>query len=132
MSSSNASIGRSAGKLRYGEVRGEDGAPAHSHQQVRTLAYGIEMARGFHKPREYPQLFQVRRITQRFPSLCIGIRSDRKGPCFRSFLGKRAWAILIAYHTKLNVAFGSSLFSNSGIDVKLSVVCLPGSLFSPR
>ena len=59
MSSSNASIGRSAGKLRYGEVRGEDGAPAHSHQQVRTLAYGIEMARGFHKPREYPQFFQV-------------------------------------------------------------------------
>ena len=32
----------------------------------------------------------------------------------------------------LNGRFGSSLFSNSGIDVKLSVMFLSGSLFSPR
>jgi len=32
----------------------------------------------------------------------------------------------------LNVAFGSRLFSNSGSDVKLSMLYLPGSLFSPQ
>ena len=31
-----------------------------------------------------------------------------------------------------NVAFGSRLFSNSGLDVKLSVIFLSGSLFSPQ
>ncbi len=30
------------------------------------------------------------------------------------------------------VSYGSSLFSNSGLTVKLSTLYLPGSLFSPQ
>ena len=32
----------------------------------------------------------------------------------------------------LNVSFGSRLFSNSGLEVKLSILYLSGSLFSPQ
>ncbi len=32
----------------------------------------------------------------------------------------------------MDVAFGRRLFSNSGLTVKLSMLYLPGSLFSPQ
>jgi hypothetical protein len=39
--------------------------------------------------------------------------------------------VLIAFGSS-DVRSGSRLFSNSGIDVKLSTLHLPGSLFSPQ